>query len=275
MAKTLSLSIIIPVFNEEDYIGECLDAIASQSMAPDEVIIVDNNSSDKTVEIAKSYSFVKIINEKQQGVLFARNKGLNVAKSDYIARIDADTRLPDEWISKAKDVLSDGNCSAITGPHQYYDFPLGNTLMNTENFFLMGAKLLGYNFLFGSNCIIKRDSWNRVQESCCITKEMFEDVDLAFHISQMKNGKVCYSHKIWAGASARRVKDSPIDFYNYLKLHRKTNELHGISKFSAYYSEFWYMVFYLVFRPFYMRFDQNTRKFRLKKINNKPRPHPM
>ena len=53
----LTLSIVIPVFNEQRYIKACLDSIAAQTVKPDEVIVVDNNSTDKTVQIAKKYKF--------------------------------------------------------------------------------------------------------------------------------------------------------------------------------------------------------------------------
>jgi glycosyltransferase involved in cell wall biosynthesis len=66
--KTLSLTIVIPVFNEQNHISACLEAIAAQTAMPDEVIVVDNNSTDKTVQIAKQFAFVKIIKEKRQGV---------------------------------------------------------------------------------------------------------------------------------------------------------------------------------------------------------------
>src|SRR5581483_7315847 len=100
--KTLTLTIVIPVFNEEDHIAACLSAIAAQTAAPDEVIVVDNNSSDKTPQIAASYPFVRLIKARKQGVLFARNKGFDAAKSDIIGRIDADSLLPSRWVEIVK-----------------------------------------------------------------------------------------------------------------------------------------------------------------------------
>ena len=61
VSKNFSLSIIIPVYNEESHLRQCLDAIAKQIEKPDEVIVVDNNSTDETVQIAKSFSFVKVL----------------------------------------------------------------------------------------------------------------------------------------------------------------------------------------------------------------------
>src|SRR5262245_36697630 len=92
------LSIVIIAFNEEKHIGPCLEAIAHQTVAPDEVIVVDNNSTDRTVQIASSYPFIKVIHETEQGMIPARNTGLDAAKGDLLARIDADTRIPPQWV---------------------------------------------------------------------------------------------------------------------------------------------------------------------------------
>src|SRR6266404_9608138 len=102
LSKTLTLTIVIPAYNEQGYIKACLDSIKNQSEAPNEVIVVDNNSTDKTVEIARKYSFVKVIHEKRQHQVFAQAAGFNLAKGDIIGRIDADSVLPADWVRKIK-----------------------------------------------------------------------------------------------------------------------------------------------------------------------------
>src|SRR6266446_10756886 len=100
--KSLTLTIVIPVFNEQDHLAACLRAIGVQTIRPDEVIVVDNNSTDDSAEIAQQFPFVRLVREKQQGVLFAKNKGFKSAKSDIIGRIDADTILPQRWVQHVK-----------------------------------------------------------------------------------------------------------------------------------------------------------------------------
>ncbi len=75
----MKISVIVPVHNEEKYIGECIESLLKQSVPADEIIIINNNSTDNTVAIVKKYP-VKLLNEKKQGITFARNKGLNIAK---------------------------------------------------------------------------------------------------------------------------------------------------------------------------------------------------
>src|SRR5438132_12112385 len=103
MKKALSLSLVIPVYNDERYLKACLDAIAMQTVSPDEVIVVDNNCDDGSMQLASEYPFVKIVKEKIQGKVYARNAGFNAAKGDIIGRIDTDTVLPQYWVKYVKD----------------------------------------------------------------------------------------------------------------------------------------------------------------------------
>src|SRR5438309_1400799 len=102
----MKVSIVIPVYNEGPALGACLDAIARQTSRPFEVIVVDNNSSDDTVPIARHYGFVRLIHEKRQGVVHARTAGFNAARGDIIARIDGDTILPENWVASCKEVFA-------------------------------------------------------------------------------------------------------------------------------------------------------------------------
>src|SRR5688500_17107775 len=95
--KKLRASVVIPVYNEADSLDLCLSAIAAQTTQPFEVIVVDNNSTDTTAEIAASYPFVRLVYESRQGVVHARNTGFNLAQGDIIARIDADTVIESGW----------------------------------------------------------------------------------------------------------------------------------------------------------------------------------
>src|SRR4051812_20611833 len=93
----MKISIVIPVYNEVDNLRACLDAISRQDQAPHEVIVVDNNSSDASAQIAVSYSFVTLIKEMKQGVVHARNTGFDAVSGEVIGRIDADTIIPNDW----------------------------------------------------------------------------------------------------------------------------------------------------------------------------------
>ncbi|MCA9344846.1 glycosyltransferase family 2 protein, partial [Candidatus Saccharibacteria bacterium] len=156
MRKTLTVSIIIPVYNEEDYIKQCLDHIAAQKVRPQEVIVVDNNSTDNTLKIVKDYKFVRVLTEKQQGVLYARNKGFNQAKSQIIGRIDADTRLEPDWVEQLQKIFSGSNIDAVTGSSHFYDMPLSPWNHKVEDVFKHNLYTYekDFPFLFGTNMAI-------------------------------------------------------------------------------------------------------------------------
>src|SRR3990167_3424187 len=118
--KRLTLSIVIPAYNEEDHLKACLDSISKQTIKPLQVIVVDNNSTDKTAEIAKSYNFVTLIKEEKQGIAYARNRGFDAVTADIIGRIDADTMLFPKWVEYAIDYLSAHPDELLTGGGDFY-----------------------------------------------------------------------------------------------------------------------------------------------------------
>jgi glycosyltransferase involved in cell wall biosynthesis len=103
MIKT---SIIIPTFNEESYIDSCIDSILVSDIDTDtiEILIVDGQSSDKTVEIVKNYMqkypFIKLLQNKKKIIPTAMNIGIKEAKGEYIIRIDAHATYPKNYFSK-------------------------------------------------------------------------------------------------------------------------------------------------------------------------------
>src|SRR3990172_3737337 len=85
------ISIIIPTYNEENYIEKCLKSLSNQTLPRNkyEIIIVDGGSKDRTIDIARKY-VDKVIRQKSKGVGGARNDGVNAAKYGVIATTDAD-----------------------------------------------------------------------------------------------------------------------------------------------------------------------------------------
>ena len=89
-----SISIIIPTKNEEGYLQRLLESIKLQTFQPAEIIVADNNSSDKTSEIAKLYECKVVQGGDHPGI--GRNHGAAIAKSPLLLFLDADVKLPDE-----------------------------------------------------------------------------------------------------------------------------------------------------------------------------------
>lgn len=95
--KNISLSIIIPVYNVEEYIRECLDSVLCQLQSDDQLILVNDGSTDRSGSICDEYAalsrLIKVIHQPNRGVAGARNTGLRAAHGQYIAWID-----PDDWV---------------------------------------------------------------------------------------------------------------------------------------------------------------------------------
>jgi glycosyltransferase involved in cell wall biosynthesis len=248
--KALSLSIVIPVYNEQSHLKACLDAIALQTDFPDEVIVVDNNSTDATVVIAKSYSFVTLLQEKKQGVLAARTRGFNASKSDIIGRIDADTILPSNWVEVVKERLQKSSAVAVTGPVNYYDMPFPSSNYRFDHF--MRSSIYNWSpkspFLFGSNMAIKRSAWIKVRPLLCADSYMHEDLDLAIHLDKIGH-RILYEKDMLAGASGRRYNDPLSRFYIYLSMYRQTYLRHNLHCLAIYSATGVYWLGYIVIHP--------------------------
>ena len=99
-------SIIIPVYNVEKYIQECLESVINQSEKDYEVIVVNDGTKDHSMEIVKDYD-VRVINQENQGLSAARNAGAKKAKGDYILFVDSDDTIEKDLIKKLKEASKD------------------------------------------------------------------------------------------------------------------------------------------------------------------------
>ena len=104
MLQTVNLSIIIPTSNSGKTIKNCLNSLIEQSLKPTEILIVDNLSIDDTASIVKrfidKYSFIKWFSEKDNGIYSAMNKGIKLAKSEWLYFMGSDDRLYDSDVLK-------------------------------------------------------------------------------------------------------------------------------------------------------------------------------
>jgi glycosyltransferase involved in cell wall biosynthesis len=223
-SKALTLSIVIPVYNEQDHIGKCLDAISRQSVKPLEIIIVDNNCTDDTVTIAKKYKLVKVIKESKQGIVFARNTGFDASMGDVIARIDADTIVPTTWV---KAILAQINNLpeqvAVTGPCNFRGkIPHIITFwLHRVVYFWSSRLLFGHQTLFGSNMYISKSAWKKVKDSTCLRNDIHEDMDLAVHLNK-QDIPVIFDKKLMATVCNRRFKN----WSHYPGMWLKTKTVH-------------------------------------------------
>lgn len=210
----MKVSVIIPVYNEEKFIKNCLDSLMKQEEKPDEIIVVDNNCVDRTISIVKKYKGVKIIQEKKQGIVHARNAGFNAANSDILARCDADTIVPVDWIKKIKnDFAKNKKIVAVTPVFLLFDMFLINKSLIPFNIYNFFSKLIVKTSpLLGPSMVITKTVWDKVKnEVCSDDNSVHEDIDLGIHIS--KYGQIYLDQSIVVKTSGRRIKFNPLSFF--------------------------------------------------------------
>jgi glycosyltransferase involved in cell wall biosynthesis len=233
----LNVSIVIPAFNEQDRITDCLTNAIRQSVAPFEVIVVDNHSSDNTVGVVQQFmnnnpeAPIHLLHQDaEQGLIPTRNCGLNAAKGDVLGRIDADCMLKPDWVEVVTDIFTDDpQAMGATGPAVYYDMPArrvslrGDDTVRRHTYRADGGQVL----LFGSNMALRASAWRAISSEVCRDKEdvMHEDIDISLHLLD-HDFKTVYSRKMISGVSARRMHTSISSFHNYMKRFNNTFEAH-------------------------------------------------
>ena len=233
-----SLSIVIPAYNEERYLPACLDAIAAQTVKPDEVIVVDNNSSDKTSEVARSYPFVRLLHESQQGRVYARNCGFNAARGELIGRIDADTILPPDWVAQIQAFYDEDDHFkryAFTGGSDFYNvrFPKLASWITAQFAFRLNRLLLGHYILYGANMAIPKHLWRAVRNDVCHRNDIHEDLDLSIHLHRF-GYQITYEVGLHVRVKMRRartnrkeLKDNLMWWPQTMKVHDNQNWIFG------------------------------------------------
>src|SRR5260221_2251651 len=205
----MKISVVIPAFNEEKFLFACLKSVVAQSEKPLEIIVVNNNSTDKTLQIAKSFPQVTIMSENKQGITPTRNLGFNAAQGDIIARTDADTKVQKSWLKKIKKRFeSDPELIALSGPARFEGIPKAvqpNNWMTVIGFNATFRQAVHHDVLFGPNMSIRKSIWEKAKlEVCMDDKKVHEDMDLALHIA--KYGKILFDEKLVVVSSPRRWK---------------------------------------------------------------------
>ncbi len=143
----IKLSVIVPCYNVEQYIGECIDSILSQTLEDIELILVDDGSPDRSGEICDEYARkdkrVMVIHKKNAGVSAARNDGLAIASGEYVIFVDSDDYVTengyDMMYKKAKEIDADiviGDVIKIFPERQKYEQFFGDEFVTEDREFI-------------------------------------------------------------------------------------------------------------------------------------------
>ena len=110
MNKNPKISIIVPVYNAEQYLRRCIDSILNQSFTDFELILIDDGSKDKSSDICDEYaakdSRIKVYHKENGGVSSARNLGLDNANGEWIAFVDSDDFIKEDYLKHMAILIS-------------------------------------------------------------------------------------------------------------------------------------------------------------------------
>ena len=238
-----SVSIVIPAYNEEGVIRQCITAAIYQSVPALEIIVVDNMSKDSTAAIVRRMqeeypeAGIRLLSQDDaQGLIPTRNFGLDSARGEILGRIDADSLLEPDWVEEVVKAFADPSVQAATGPVVYYDMPMRRFGLKADDkvrqLMLKLAKHQ-YHFLFGSNMALRRGAWETIRGEVCLDErdEMHEDIDLSLHLAEHQL-RVQYWPNMVSGMSARRLEDSPRDYRYYVTRFDRTYKAHNVKKMA-------------------------------------------
>lgn len=193
-------SIIIPLYNKQETIKKTVDSILQQSLNDFELIIVNDGSTDKSVEIVESIkdSRIRLINQKNQGVSAARNTGIKNAKYDWIAFLDGDDLWDKDFLKTLNELsVKYPNAGLYCGQYVQFDEKRDKIYLDRfpnidEGFFKL------YDFLFAvwsSSILVKKEVFETVGYfDTQLTHG--EDLDMWIRIAMVY--ETCYTNKIVA-----------------------------------------------------------------------------
>jgi glycosyltransferase involved in cell wall biosynthesis len=167
------ITVIIPVYNVEDYVAECIESVINQNYENLEIIIVDDGSADKSGDICELYAKkddrIILIHQENQGMSIARNNALDIAKGEYIGFVDSDDWLEADMYCALYDNAAAPNAD-IAMCNYYYVYKSGQkSPYSNENEgikVLEGVYKIAHNIRLSNNCI-----WNRLYK-----RHLFDDI---------------------------------------------------------------------------------------------------
>jgi glycosyltransferase involved in cell wall biosynthesis len=200
------ISVVIPALNDSDMLQRALAALAAQTRLADEIVVVDNGSTDDTADVARRAG-ARVVVEPKRGIPAATAAGFDAATGALIGRLDADSVPATNWIAEFERRFDrNPELSAITGPGKFYGanrlVRAAGELLYIGGYFWAMTWLLGHPPLFGSNFAIRKSAWLQIRESCHRdVRELHDDLDLSFQFTV--GMRIEFDKKLRVGVSSR------------------------------------------------------------------------
>lgn len=200
------MSIIVPVYNVEQYLDRCLRSLINQSYKNIEIILVDDGSPDKCPQMCEDWAQkdyrIKVIHKKNGGLSDARNKGIEVARGEYICFVDSDDYIAERYVETLYDLICNNHTeiSAIAFKEVFLMEEDLDTSMMREKTITVFEGMDALRELF-SNDTFANYAWNKMYKKELFFNVQFpvgkkmEDLGTTYKLL-LKAGRIAYSTEI-------------------------------------------------------------------------------
>ena len=216
----MRLSFVVPAYNEEAYLPACLESVLAQTRELGdavEIIVVNNASSDRTREVALSYAGVRVVDEPQKGLTFARQAGFAASTGELIANVDSDSRLTEGWVRTVlKEFAAGPKLVALSGPFIYYDMSPSQRV-SVRIFYAIAYLVYALNryvlragsMVQGGNFVLRRAALEQIGGFNTAISFYGEDTDIARRMNQVGEVKFTFEPEdVLVGAAAEEGRDA-------------------------------------------------------------------
>ena len=239
---SLTITAIVCAYNESHLLPGCLYSLLAQTRPPDDILVINNASTDSTAAVARAVPGVRVVDEPRKGLVVARETARRAARTDVVAFMDADCRAPITWLERVEAQLARrGAPVAVTGPYRFYDWDLtGRALLRAYDVLVappthalvhhmsgMGA------ILYGGNFAVRQEALARIGGFDQRIEFHGEDTNLGRRLTAI--GHVALCHDCWVWTSARRYRAMGKrkvfglyvrNFWSEILRHRPADERH-------------------------------------------------
>lgn len=209
-AKTPAVSIIIPVYNVEKFLRQCLTSLVEQTFQDREIIAVNDGSVDGSLailrEFEEKYDFITVVDQKNMGMSKARNRGLGLARGEYICFIDSDDYVAPNFLERLYQACTEHDAQ-IACCYYYYRFPTS-----------------GFTFEYPFRCsgvLTREEAMNKLLRDTQIQslvwnkmyrRSLFIDYGITFPSIAFED--MATANKVFAHVDRVAVLDEPLYYYN-------------------------------------------------------------